>query len=1234
MSELFIMTNKKHLPGLSALGYRCCVLAVTVGLALLVSAQEAKQVALRQRLGRVLTPEEKARVLADVKASDDIDRSLSVALLDKGLGLFVEKEYEQCVPYLEEALTLDPSLLSGWEGLGWAYWRLDEKELAKELWQSMRQLVPNEVMPYTLLAQVAVLEKDWKLADEYFRKALILKQDQYEVRFWFAQNLLRIGKYKESERIVRALIREDSGRVDVQILLARMMMYQQSFDEAAELWRKILKELPDNADLLLEQAYVELQVGEIQRADDLCVKVLELSPKNLRAMMFRADLADISDMADLTITRLQELIELNQDPQTRAGLRIRLATRCKLINERKAEAPYSDSYILDQYALAVKDDPLNVSHRVAFAEACVMSQRYGQARELAIEVLEKFNKNNIRAKDILFQVELAEGHYDRADQVLEARYNGYGKNDPERFYRRAEVMVARGRFEEAVNLLDMMDKETSGACVLTLLYHQLTESDWIPLTSVRRLHEHLSALKQEGFEMISPAAIPEVFKKHAASSSNRVSSASRTIPWPAQIVDSIRYAFTAERRFQSVDAQAAAEAWKVSKYVSVTFDDGARSAFKLATSVAQDFNVPFGMFVITKEAEDFEPMYASWNEILEYASSGFWVMGSHLEEAHTLTAVSADPADKRHALANRVWLPEKGRLESMNEWDKRMRNNFRHSRMTIKEKMGEHDGPVAMVAYPYGDVGQDEASNITALRNPIQSIISEASRSSEIGFVQSASGYSCAGDDRMLLKRYEPMWFDEGADVVRSAYRNHPVFMARRLRVEIAYRQNKPYLAKDMVALMRRDGYPAEWCREMEVETYAHFTHKPVRKEKPLIRDSQVTTAPPLREQRVNREAVAPASGPDTYSPEQRSMGAANSGTMPERPSEVIQGEERPSVALNSPYLGGEIWDSKANGEFSQTRYGVRGGLNLNRRSALSAEFFTGTVKQRTTLSTANPDYDAGQATSRSNFVYFSSNAVYRAKREDIRFRYSYTFDSGAVLSMSLGQATFKADKKRSSDFYLDRRDGQYKSRDYSKVNDDAFIGDIAYTFYPLETVLMRTYYIHDVASSGYELLEYDSIGFNSRWMISDQWYMGLTGQYWIYDDDNSLGYAQLDSFWEIDKDLHLWVGAEGMVTSAAQKNSYYWTPYWDTRINMVLRYREDYPGYFFNFDAIVGFQREDARPNDELSGGQKWEPGVGFAGSYQRRIWNSFDWFIDARTMFLHSYIDHSFRIGGIYNF
>ncbi len=111
-----------------ALGSRCCVLAGTVVLALLVSAQELKQGALRQRFGRVLTSEERERVLSEIRVSDDIDVSLSNALLYKGLGLFNEKEYEQCIPYLEESLTLDPSLLTGWEGLGWAYWRLDEKD--------------------------------------------------------------------------------------------------------------------------------------------------------------------------------------------------------------------------------------------------------------------------------------------------------------------------------------------------------------------------------------------------------------------------------------------------------------------------------------------------------------------------------------------------------------------------------------------------------------------------------------------------------------------------------------------------------------------------------------------------------------------------------------------------------------------------------------------------------------------------------------------------------------------------------------------------------------------------------------------------------------------------------------------------------------------------------------------------------------------------------------------------
>ncbi len=1204
---------------------------------MLASAQETKPSPLAMRLGRVLSADERAKLVADIKTSDDINVTLSNALLYKGLGLFVEKEYEACVPFLEEALTLDPALLTGWEGLGWAYWRLGEKELAKGLWNNMLQLVPNEVLPYTLLAQAAVLDNDWGLADEYFRKALTLKQEQYEVRFWFSQNLLRVGKYKEAERIVRALVREDTDRIDVLILLARMLVYQQAYDESVELWRKITQELPDNPNLLLELAYVELQVGEIQRADDTCVKVLELEPKNLRALMLRADLADISDMADLTIARLQELLEFVKDPKARSTLRTRLAVRCRMINERKDKPPYSDGFILDQYELAMEENPTSVPQRLTFAEVCLLKQDYARARELALEVLEKFNRQNVFAKDLLFQIELAEGHFDRAEQVLDDRFSGYEKNDPMRLYRRAEVMVARGNFDQALKLLDQMDRETSGACVLTLLYHQLTESDWMPITSVRRLHEHLATLKQEGFELISPAAIPELFKKQAAAAGSSGSVAAAAVPFPARVLDSIRYVFTGERRFKPTEGTTspAPEAKKLSKYVAVTFDDAMRSALKLGTPIAEEFNVPFGMFVVTKEPTEFSPMHAPWNEIKEYASSGLWVMGSHLEDAHSLAAVSADPEDTRKALANRIWLPEKGRLESMNEWDKRMRRNFRESRQTLQQKLGEHVSPVPMVAYPFGEVGQMEDSNITTLRNPVQSITSEAARNFEIGFVQNAQGYSCSGDERMLLSRYEPMWFDEGADVVRHAYHNHPVFMARRLRVEIAYRQKRPYLAKEMVALMRQDGYPAEWCREMDVETFAHFTRKPIRKDAPLIRERQAAmTTSPLRDQRGKREIVSPSSGPDTYSPEQRSLGAADSGTMSERQREVVLGDERPWFSLKNPYLGGEVMDTKANGEFSHTRYGLRGGLDLNRRSALSVEGFLGTIKQRTKLSTKNIDYNAGQVTSRSNFVYFTSNAVYRATRDDIRLRYTYTFDSGAALAVSVGQSSFSVDKEKSSDFYLDRRDGLYKSRSFEKTSDSAFIGDISFVFYPLETVSFRTYYIHDVASSGYELLQYDSFGFNSHWMLSDGWYMSLAGQYWVYEDDNSVGFAQVESFWEVLEEMNIWFGLQGMITSSAQDSYYYWTPYWDTRMNMVLRYREDYSGYFFNFDALLGLQREMERANDELSGGQDWEPAVGFSVNYQRRFWTSFDLFIDLRTMFLHSYIDHSLRIGGIYNF
>ena len=74
-----------------------------------------------------------------------------------------------------------------------------------------------------------------------------------------------------------------------------------------------------------------------------------------------------------------------------------------------------------------------------------------------------------------------------------------------------------GRLVGIVTLCDMArdsncDMEAAAArdAVFTLLYTGLTESDWTPATSVRRLHEHILSLQREGFTLVSPADIPSI----------------------------------------------------------------------------------------------------------------------------------------------------------------------------------------------------------------------------------------------------------------------------------------------------------------------------------------------------------------------------------------------------------------------------------------------------------------------------------------------------------------------------------------------------------------------------------------------------------------------------------------------------------------------------------------------------------------------------------------------------
>jgi hypothetical protein len=505
-----------------------------------------------------------------------------------------------------------------------------------------------------------------------------------------------------------------------------------------------------------------------------------------------------------------------------------------------------------------------------------------------------------------------------------------------------------------------------------------------------------------------------------------------------------------------------------------------------------------------------------------------------------------------------------------------------------------------------------------------------------------------------------PNWYDEGADVVRHAYEWHPLFMARKMRVEIAFFMNKPHMAEEMLTLLKRDGYPEELCRQITSDVRSNFRNRPKREVLPLLASTSVAVdsaagANPnakANELPESRYAADPKPAPAPRPVEGLSMTAASapaalaaSVTVPvipdaqpvpeaersdlkdrERGDAVFQGGQStdPWIAPAHPYLSADLSHSKANDLFEILRYGGRAGLFLNHNLALSAEYYESRIKQR-----IRPTWNA---------VYFDWDDLdsynFKAIKREGRARLTYRTPSGVTLSGSLGLATldpYDRDDDQYDGYFEDHiGSGEFADSD----NDTSIIGDLSAAWSPRDDLNLYVFYTRDLVTSAAKQLDSDSVGAIARWKPDDAWHVTVRGQYWRYEDDNALFYLQGDSFWETLPDMGVWLGLDASTITASDPSDYYWTPYWDKRVMGVVRYLQVWQGYTFRLDFLGGMQSQDGRPvrrSEEygLGSGSDWELAWGVSSTYNKRLSNNLDIFFDGSVMALRDYVDHRFLIG-----
>ena len=159
---------------------------------------------------------------------------------------------------------------------------------------------------------------------------------------------------------------------------------------------------------------------------------------------------------------------------------------------------------------AVKDDPLNMQARELLAELCYQSDRLNICRSQIEDVLLNYNHQDVRALALLFEVEIKERNFDAAQRVLRECFKHFDRDDPMIHYYRARLYSAQGEYAKALAEAKQLEEAGSKNSVLTLKYTDLTESDWMPQTSVRRLTEHIRSLQRAGWELVSADEIPRI----------------------------------------------------------------------------------------------------------------------------------------------------------------------------------------------------------------------------------------------------------------------------------------------------------------------------------------------------------------------------------------------------------------------------------------------------------------------------------------------------------------------------------------------------------------------------------------------------------------------------------------------------------------------------------------------------------------------------------------------------
>ena len=207
-------------------------------------------------------------------------------LEQKGLCHFELGEFEKSLKCFEKVTELNSSNGDGWYNRGLCLQMLGRTEEAKDFYIKAISIIPNHFKAHNNLGVYYLIKRDYEEALKWFEKAITIDplNENLQKRIRFVREISN-KKASYGDETIYQLIND-----------AHEQMERGNFQEAYQLWQKVVKNGFEDTEILYNIAYCLWNLGKHSKAIEYCNKVLNRDSLFVHALNIKGNaLDDIGD---------------------------------------------------------------------------------------------------------------------------------------------------------------------------------------------------------------------------------------------------------------------------------------------------------------------------------------------------------------------------------------------------------------------------------------------------------------------------------------------------------------------------------------------------------------------------------------------------------------------------------------------------------------------------------------------------------------------------------------------------------------------------------------------------------------------------------------------------------------------------------------------------------------------------------------------------------------------------